>query len=156
MQTWVSSFGVTKSVSVRDLPNARQCGPILVPHQPTSRRGAPKKKYPGGVAPVASIRCAWTAVVLLTLHLIEVVVWALAYMMVLPDQPFESLEKAVYFSVVTFATLGYGDITLIDHEWRILSGIEALNGVLLVGWTTALLFAVFQRCWKGLTHGHSA
>jgi hypothetical protein len=35
-----------------------------------------------------------------------------------------------------------------------LSGIEALNGILLVGGTTALLFLVFQRCWKGLTHGH--
>jgi hypothetical protein len=96
----------------------------------------------------------WTAVVLLMLHLVEVVVWALAYVLILPGDQLASFEKAVYFSVVTFATLGYGDITLADHEWRILSGIEALDGVLLVGWTTALLFAVFQRCWKGLTHGH--
>jgi hypothetical protein len=51
-------------------------------------------------------------------------------------------------------TLGYGDITLIDNEWRVLSGVEALNGILLVGWTTALLFTVFQRSWRGLTHGH--
>lgn len=96
----------------------------------------------------------WTAVVLLMLHLIEVVVWALAYVLILPGDQLASFEKAVYFSVVTFTTLGYGDITLADHEWRLLSGIEALNGILLVGWTTALLFAVFQRCWKGLTHGH--
>ncbi|ESQ09528.1 MAG: two pore domain potassium channel family protein [Thiohalocapsa sp. PB-PSB1] len=96
---------------------------------------------------------AWTAVVLLILHLVEVVIWALAYVLVLPGDQLASFEQAVYFSVVTFTTLGYGDITLIDHEWRILSGIEALNGILLVGWTTALLFSVFQRCWKGLGHG---
>ena len=42
-----------------------------------------------------------------------------------------------YFSIVTFTTLGYGDITLADHEWRLLSGIEALNGILLVLMTLA-------------------
>ena len=96
----------------------------------------------------------WTAVVLLMLHLVEVVIWALAYLLILPGDRLASFEQAVYFSVVTFTTVGYGDITLIDHEWRLLSGIEGLNGILLVGWTTALLFAVFQRCWKGLAHGH--
>lgn len=96
----------------------------------------------------------WTAVVLLMLHLVEVVIWALAYVLILPGDQLASFEQAVYFSVVTFTTVGYGDITLIDHEWRVLSGIEGLNGILLVGWTTALLFSVFQRCWRGLAHGH--
>ena len=92
----------------------------------------------------------WTAVVLLMLHLVEVIVWALAYLLVLPGDHLDTFEKAAYFSVVTFTTLGYGDITLIEHEWRLLSGIEALNGILLVGWTTALLFLVVQRSWKGM------
>jgi hypothetical protein len=65
-----------------------------------------------------------------------------------------TFEEAVYFSIVTFTTLGYGDITLVDHDWRLLSGAEALSGILLVGWSTALLYAVFQRSWKGLAHGH--
>lgn len=93
----------------------------------------------------------WTALVMLLLHLIEIVVWAAAYMLLLPASQVPTFETAVYFSVVTFTTVGYGDITLVDHEWRVLSGIEGLNGVVLVGWTTALLFAVFQRGWKGLT-----
>ncbi|MEA3274251.1 MAG: potassium channel family protein [Pseudomonadota bacterium] len=96
----------------------------------------------------------WTAVVLLMLHLVEVIVRALAYLFILPGNQLDTVEKAVYFSVVTFTTLGYGDITLIDHEWRVLSGIEALNGIVLVGWTTALLFAVFQRSWRGLARVH--
>ena len=97
----------------------------------------------------------WSAVVLLMLHLVEVVVWALAYLLIMPGDKIAAFEEAVYFSVVTFTTLGYGDITLADHEWRLLSGAEALNGILLVGWSTALLYAVFQRSWKGLAHAHA-
>lgn len=66
---------------------------------------------------------ALTTVVLLMLHLVEVVIWALAYVLILPGDQLASFEQAVYFSAVTFTTLGYGDITLIDHDWRIRSGI---------------------------------
>jgi len=90
----------------------------------------------------------WTAVVLMMLHVVEVVLWASAYLVLIPGNQLDSFEKATYFSMVTFTTLGYGDITLGDHEWRMLSGIEALNGILLVGWTTAFLFMVVQRSWQ--------
>lgn len=88
-----------------------------------------------------------TAIVLITLHIIEIFVWALAYMLVLPDGELQSLESAFYFSAVTFTTLGYGDITL-SSDWRILSGLQAIDGILLIGWTTAFLFAVLQRAWS--------
>ena len=67
--------------------------------------------------------------------------WAGFYLIVgaLPD-----LEQALYFSLVTFTTLGYGDISL-DANWRILAAIEAANGILMFGWTTALIVAVAQR-----------
>jgi len=97
----------------------------------------------------------WSAVVLLLLHLVEVVVWALSYVLIMPGDELATLEAAVYFSVVTFTTLGYGDITLVDHQWRLLSGVQALSGILLVGWSTALLYAVFQRSWKGLVQAHA-
>jgi len=87
-----------------------------------------------------------TALVLITLHIIEILVWAFAYIMVLPDGELQSLESAFYFSAVTFTTLGYGDITL-SSDWRILSGLQAIDGILLIGWTTAFLFAVLQRAW---------
>jgi hypothetical protein len=89
------------------------------------------------------------------LHLAEVIVWAVFYLVIAPVKEIGTFEEAVYFSAVTFTTLGYGDITLADHHWRLLSGAEALNGVLLAGWSTALLFAVFQRCWKGLVQAHA-
>jgi len=96
----------------------------------------------------------WTAIVLMALHVVEIAVWALAYLLLLPGDILNTFEKATYFSAVTFTTLGYGDITLVDHEWRLLSGVEALVGILLVGWTTAFLFAVVQRSWKNMGYGH--
>ncbi|MEZ5579160.1 MAG: potassium channel family protein [Candidatus Competibacteraceae bacterium] len=83
------------------------------------------------------------------LHVVEVTLWALTYIL-LPGDQLDTFEKSLYFSVVSFTTLGYGDITLTDSEWRLLSGIEALDGILLVGWSTALLFIVVQRSWKHL------
>ena len=67
--------------------------------------------------------------------------------MLVPAGELADFEAAVYFSFVTFTTLGYGDITL-SEGYRLLSGIQALNGILLVGWSTALMFAVVQKIWQ--------
>ena len=90
-----------------------------------------------------------TVLILMALHAIEIMLWAGSYILLLPAGELASFEQAVYFSIVTFTTLGYGDITL-SEGWRMLSGIEALNGIMLIGWTTAMLFAVVQRMWRGL------
>lgn len=91
------------------------------------------------------------AVVIVLLHVLEIIVWAGVYTALLPAGELADLEAAVYFSFVTFTTLGYGDITL-SEGWRLLSGIQALNGILLVGWSTALMFAVVQKSWQGFVH----
>jgi voltage-gated potassium channel len=96
-----------------------------------------------------------TALVLVVLHSLQIVAWAITYMYCLPSGVLDTFEEAVYFSFVTFTTLGYGDITL-SEGWRILSGIEAMNGILLVGWSTAVLFAVVQRTWQGVSKQESA
>ena len=72
---------------------------------------------------------------------LESVLWASFYVFVgaLPTFP-----EAVYFSLVTFTTLGYGDVTL-GEEWRMLAALEAANGIMMFGWTTALIVAVFRR-----------
>lgn len=88
-----------------------------------------------------------TALSLLLMHWVQIMLWAVAYRLLTPVAPIGNFEEALYFSVVTFTTLGYGDITLGAEEWRLLSGIEALNGVLLLGWSTALLYAVVHRSW---------
>jgi len=72
---------------------------------------------------------------------LEVTAWAGLYLVL---HAIEGLEKAVYFSMVTFTTLGYGEIVL-DERWRLLASFEAANGIIMFGWTTAIVIAVVQR-----------
>jgi voltage-gated potassium channel len=94
-----------------------------------------------------------TALILITLHVVEVFLWAVALRLV-PDGGLASLEEAMYLSFVTFTTLGYGDI-LLQGPGRMLTGLESLNGVLLIGWSTALSFAVIQRSWERMQGPHA-
>jgi len=71
---------------------------------------------------------------------ISVWVWAAAFIGV---GAFETLERALYFSVVVFTTLGFGDITL-PEPWRLLSGLSAANGLLLFGLSTAFLVELLR------------
>ncbi len=88
---------------------------------------------------------------LLLIHTIEIMIWAIAYFLLKHKVDFESFNDALYFSAVTYTTLGYGDLT-ISGEWRLLSGMEAMNGIFLCGWSSALLFVVVQQIW--LTERH--
>ncbi len=76
--------------------------------------------------------------------LIEVTIWAVTYLAL---QAMETFEAALYFSMVTFTTLGYGDISL-DENWRLLSSVQGVNGIIIFGWTTALVVAVVQRLYQ--------
>ena len=90
-----------------------------------------------------------TAIFVLVLHIIEVSAWAVVYLSLNDIPELRTFEQATYFSIVTFTSLGYGDITL-QGPWRLLSGIEAMNGIILFGWSTALLFAILQRLWTAI------
>jgi voltage-gated potassium channel len=85
-----------------------------------------------------------TAVILMVLHFLEIALWAGVYMMIPALDKISHWEESIYFSTVTYTTLGYGDITL-PPVWRIMSGFEAMNGILLFGWSTAMFYAVVQK-----------
>ena len=72
---------------------------------------------------------------------VEVVLWSAVYLRL---ETFDTFEKATYFSMVTYTTLGYGDIVL-DEASRLLSSFEAANGIIMFGWTTSIVIAVVQR-----------
>ena len=67
--------------------------------------------------------------------------WAIALIWI---GVFSALETAVYFSIVAFTTLGFGDV-LLPVEWRILGGLAAANGLLNLGLLTAMLVEMLRR-----------
>lgn len=79
---------------------------------------------------------------------IEVWIWALLYLYNPQITTLPDLETAFYFSMVTYTTLGYGDVVL-TGQWRTLATIQAANGVIIFGWTTALIFVFIQRVYRG-------
>ena len=82
-----------------------------------------------------------TVSVLMAAHVLEVFVWSLAYSIVGAAPAATSL---VYFAFVSYATLGYGDVIPVKG-WRLLGPMAAMNGALLFGWSTAVIFHVLHR-----------
>ncbi len=82
-------------------------------------------------------------VVVWMLAAISIAVWIWAAAFLLLNQ-FNDLETALYFSVVSMTTLGYGDI-VIGKDWRLLSGLIAANGLILFSLTTAFLIEFINR-----------
>ena len=77
------------------------------------------------------------AVVLWLILGISINAWSWALLFISLDV-IHDLESALYFSIVTFTTLGYGDIT-VTKEWRILASFAAVNGLIIFGLNTAFL-----------------
>jgi Ion channel len=82
-----------------------------------------------------------TVSVLMAFHLAEIGVWSLGYALLDVVPPG---ADRFYFAFVNYATLGYGDIVPVPDR-RLLGPMTAMNGVLLFGWSTAVIFEVLRR-----------
>lgn len=78
--------------------------------------------------------------ILLT-HTLIVWLWAIVFLL---TGALTELEPAVYFSVVSFTTVGFGEIVL-DPPWRLLAGLTAANGFLSFGWSAAYMVELVRR-----------
>jgi hypothetical protein len=85
-----------------------------------------------------------TVSVLMAAHMCEVIVWSLAYALV----DAAPANSNLYFAFVNYTTLGYGDILPVER-WRLLGPMTAMNGVLLFGWSTAVIFEVLRKAMAG-------
>jgi ion channel len=92
-----------------------------------------EKRFWGGTWLV--IRVAWA---LLLVHVIGIGAWAIFYWR---NHSMPDLESAVYFSGVTYTSVGYGDLVL-SKPWRVLAPVEALTGLLMGGLSTGFFFAL--------------
>jgi hypothetical protein len=79
--------------------------------------------------------------IILSLHLVQICAWAGFYRLGGVQNDFES---ALYFSMVTYTTIGYGDVVF-PVGWRLLGAIEGITGVLTFGLSTGVIFAVASR-----------
>ncbi|HEY7536275.1 MAG TPA: potassium channel family protein [Thermodesulfobacteriota bacterium] len=79
-----------------------------------------------------------TVMLILVSHICSIALWAWVFIVI---GELGSFETAFYFSGVSYTTLGYGDIIL-SKAWRLLGPLEAVNGAIMLGWTTAILFGV--------------
>jgi hypothetical protein len=82
-----------------------------------------------------------TVSVLMLAHIAEVGVWALAYALV---DAVPSGADVLDFAFVNYTTLGYGNVIPVER-WRLLGPMTAMNGVLMFGWSTAVIFEVLRR-----------
>jgi hypothetical protein len=100
-----------------------------------------EKHRPGAMASEPATTTVIWILFLLVPIVLDVTLWATFYY---ASGALPTFEEAIYFSTVTFTTVGYGDIVL-DREWRQLATFEAVNGWIIFGWATALIMAVIQR-----------
>jgi len=82
-----------------------------------------------------------TVLLLMLAHTIEIAVWALSYAIVGAAPEGSDL---LYFAFVNYTTLGYGDVTPVK-AWRLVGPMAAMNGILMFGWSTAVLFEVLLK-----------
>jgi hypothetical protein len=87
-----------------------------------------------------------TVMVLMAAHICEVLVWSLCYA-ILDAVP--AGANRMYFAFVNYTTLGYGDVVPAPR-WQLLGPMTAMNGVLLFGWSTAVIFEILRRAVRRL------
>lgn len=95
--------------------------------------------HPMRIMPLTILLAA--AVGIFAIHTIEIWLYAALYVQL---GAIAGFEESLYFSTVTYASIGYGDV-LLPQAWRILGAIEGATGVIMLGWSTAFLVSLLAR-----------
>jgi hypothetical protein len=96
-------------------------------------------------------------------HAVEICLYAVAFYLLarylaagmLGDASPSSLTLSLYFSAETYTSLGYGDVVP-GGDLRLLAGMEALNGLLLIGWSASYTYIAMERFWGDEGNGKAA
>ncbi|WP_372603139.1 ion channel [Actibacterium sp.] len=102
-------------------------------------------------APKMAVVLVSSVLIVLVVFSASVWTWAAAFIVL---DLFPTWEASVYFSIVVFTTLGFGDV-LLDDEWRVLGGLAAANGLLNMGLYTAMLVEILRRVRSEQIEGRS-
>lgn len=93
------------------------------------------------LSPRGAVFTLVTVLSLFVLHGAEIWSYAALYTFL---EAFSHFEEALYFSTISYAAIGYGDAAL-PEQWRLLGAIEGINGVILLGWSTAFFVNLLMR-----------
>ena len=78
--------------------------------------------------------------ILMAAHVVEIAMWAVSYAVL---HAVQDRTQSFYFAFVNYTTLGYGDILPVPR-WRLLGPMTAMNGILLFGWSTAVIYDILR------------
>ena len=95
--------------------------------------------HPGSVRGLGILLFAILA--LIGLHGIEIWIYGLLYLAI---GAIDGLRDAIYFSTITYGAIGYSDDVMAER-WRLVSAIEGINGIILIGWSTAFFVTLTGR-----------
>lgn len=98
-------------------------------------------KHIDPLSPRGALFTLGTVIAMLALHGIEIWLFAFTYLAV---GAIPNLEEALYFSTISYSTVGYSD-THVLQEWRLLGAFESVLGIFLLGWSTAFFFRMIAR-----------
>jgi len=101
-----------------------------------------------------SVRVLLIVLTALAAHIVEIVLYAAAYAFSVhtlrlgqfSGVPVDDALDYLYFSIVSYTSLGLGDV-FPDGHLRFIAGVEALNGLLLIAWSGAFIYIAMERVW---------
>lgn len=93
------------------------------------------------LSPRGAVFTLGAVIAMLALHGVEIWAFALVYTL---TGAVNGLENALYFSTISYSTVGYNDAHIVA-EWRLLGAFESILGVFLLGWSTAFFFRMLGR-----------
>jgi len=88
-----------------------------------------------------NLRVTSVVFLMFCISMLESLLWSVPYLLF---GVIDGFEKAFYFSMVTYTTLGYGDVVL-PERWRLLGSFEAASGIIMFGWTTAIVMSAIRH-----------
>lgn len=130
-----ASIAVTVFVHGFGLAGITRALPLLGV-KPSDSQSVPR--HPGMQAMLAAMV---VVIALVLLHFAEIWLYAVLYVGI---GAMPSFEQSLFFSIITYATIGYEDYGLAAN-WRILAALEGINGVILLGWSTAFFVTVVSK-----------
>ena len=96
------------------------------------------------IQPLSPRGAAFTLLIVLAIIVLYgIEIWGFALLYLALDA-IQTLEEALYFSTISYSTVGYSD-THIGGDWRLLGAFESILGMILLGWSTAFFFRMLDR-----------